>query len=1591
MARTIRRQPFSVSTDADNFSKSYFFNQTQFKGLCDNKNDVSIDQSTFSDVQNMYVDENGVLTSRPPFKFYDGEGYIVDQWLFGEYGLRLYKILVEISEDKDGKLVASRVDELGDQDIESLYFYFAVESITHSTVHGTFEGKQLYGSLNWVIPVTTIGWDSVPKVTCAQVEDKIFIWFANVDFMCFNTTGIQMSNGTIYRYFENAVKYLYFPVHKLVINGIESDLETKNFLTNTYKRRYQYSALSTVNFEKLAGRQMSVNMIGDLTQNKSKHLYDIIVQERQEKMLVYPYSPIGGNYHIDIAQTARATVVLRYSNTMHTIEVSFDGKYFRALPSLDDIIGTPMLTRDGLWAVAFTKKGVAKCKLVAQETIDFVDADTEEMFKWTVEPYMRNLLLSGFPAYLDTINQSFVPAGYFETIDQFAYVFWGPSIYTDISDDSIPYLYAEWPNGSNDIVWGYNTLIDINETGTEYCKALQSDDIKVHFRYVAPTLDHKDVGAVISIMTPNLFGFNEANKSGKLMDSCVMFNFFKQNENAINRTLQNNDRLYVTEFLGNKRDESAKELLRYVHRMNTTGMRIVYDENKIYSGDVIICTPNVPYNISDTEPYDPQKDYNAGDYCINDDYVIFRCLQNCKGQTPPTIPDNLSNVYNNYWTTIPNPSNTKIVMRSKIKMMASYSNTSIYWYEDWKLMWLRYSDVRYKIEAIDGSTGTITPNKRVRLRSFDLDIAYSPTDLRNICGDLIIYNATDHSVYSTNGWNLIYPQGISVLRMPDANIYTGNAVILGAENPAKVDRLQIADTGIDVSINGTNYLSQGYSAPCRQFDVQAAVPTLTAESIKYEFTVAYSILGKNESNQYDTFDHLWKIEYEYITDKFTSKKENSQLIHSGASWFRIMPNAFAMLTDKYFFGDKEIISLPMNGDLFPRDTDKERSVANNDNLVLAITDANDNLQMYDSNIHKMNADGVDITSGRIQSGDVVSYTKNANTEAEYTSPVHDGTSFTSNRFYIERLVLDEDGNLVGAVGGELKSGDLIRLRAYDKNIVLPSGHPGNPNAIESFTIEPYTYPKAPDGWKVGDDWPSSFPTYPPIFANADGTLRQWAPGDPLPTGPILMYGVVNIYKKVRPICLDGNGVWYNIDGTLWTSQTSTENTLELDEYVNSELQDVFDEKGNLISSVRTVDVNTTVPDAYATMNEHYFSYFYKGRNLLEITATRRDENKLFSDEGTDLLLYMPKRNEQPFANKITALHPLSDTEIGIFTEKDVWYISNTTLNDGTIAYTKPVKSKIPVGLREGNHVITALDGQALIFPTPRGLVALAPQDFVATTEKTLTYLTDAIQEKYYSFYNDGVEDSSLIPEEFEFGHKPFISINTYKYWIIMHKYLDREIYALDTRDGTWWRWTTPYPIRSIMVGSRLHVLMQINFSPITQPFTIVEPAKYPSLMGVSFVFADKEVDDVTYWDSTVSGALNGLATLIHENEHVGDRRILHQASPIIDWYFTSQRLHFDQINNYKAIKAINFNVKGDETITAKLFTKAFRSLYHPEQSETIEVKMNDIRTFVKRFNLMHVIDFQYKIAVDRDTDASRRRQFKLNALSIKYEVKERIR
>ena len=168
MAKTLNRQPYSVAVNQNDVG---YFNHTEFKGMCDKKNDINVDPLTFGDVKNVYIDEAGVLKSRPPIKFDDTDAYILNQWNFGPYILRFYRVIV----NSDNEVVNNPAD----YDMEDLSFLFEIKCVSHTI---TSDGD----ISSWKMPISD--WNYIPKVFCTQIEDKIFFWFAGIDFIALNTS-----------------------------------------------------------------------------------------------------------------------------------------------------------------------------------------------------------------------------------------------------------------------------------------------------------------------------------------------------------------------------------------------------------------------------------------------------------------------------------------------------------------------------------------------------------------------------------------------------------------------------------------------------------------------------------------------------------------------------------------------------------------------------------------------------------------------------------------------------------------------------------------------------------------------------------------------------------------------------------------------------------------------------------------------------------------------------------------------------------------------------------------------------------------------------------------------------------------------------------------------------------------------------------------------------------------------------------------------------------------------------------------------------------------------------------------------------------
>ena len=68
MPITTNRNPLRVSTGSNDFTKQRYFNQVSWNGLNDNRNIATIDPQSFNDCNNVFMDTNEVLCSRPAIK-----------------------------------------------------------------------------------------------------------------------------------------------------------------------------------------------------------------------------------------------------------------------------------------------------------------------------------------------------------------------------------------------------------------------------------------------------------------------------------------------------------------------------------------------------------------------------------------------------------------------------------------------------------------------------------------------------------------------------------------------------------------------------------------------------------------------------------------------------------------------------------------------------------------------------------------------------------------------------------------------------------------------------------------------------------------------------------------------------------------------------------------------------------------------------------------------------------------------------------------------------------------------------------------------------------------------------------------------------------------------------------------------------------------------------------------------------------------------------------------------------------------------------------------------------------------------------------
>lgn len=310
-------------------------------------------------------------------------------------------------------------------------------------------------------------------------------------------------------------------------------------------------------------------------------------------------------------------------------------------------------------------------------------------------------------------------------------------------------------------------------------------------------------------------------------------------------------------------------------------------------------------------------------------------------------------------------------------------------------------------------------------------------------------------------------------------------------------------------------------------------------------------------------------------------------------------------------------------------------------------------------------------------------------------------------------------------------------------------------------------------------------------------------------------------------------------------------------------------------------------------------------------------NEFVNSEG--FKLYFPKINTQKFNNPITNLHAISSTETAIFFDDEVYYVTNS--DKGYMYY----KSNVQVGCMRGSDIITTFDGKYTIFASKRGIVAMSYQQFVASTEQALTYLTDNIYDIYFKFYDGPVK------------------MYKYGFWIVCYKQKSADILLFDTRNSSWW----------FMSGN---------------------------------MFVKKLIDYNDEVEILLNNDLYRCDT--SENEYYDfDGKEKHT----IEWFIESQKLHFGSINYHKNIRDISVISVLDnyKNLSFNLQITNYRKTVSEQNEETLQFKVDSIRTFVKHLNCFKVNQLKYILRYD--DELYEQVPLSLTSITIKYKITRQVR
>lgn len=425
-----------------------------------------------------------------------------------------------------------------------------------------------------------------------------------------------------------------------------------------------------------------------------------------------------------------------------------------------------------------------------------------------------------------------------------------------------------------------------------------------------------------------------------------------------------------------------------------------------------------------------------------------------------------------------------------------------------------------------------------------------------------------------------------------------------------------------------------------------------------------------------------------------------------------------------------------------------------------------------------------------------------------------------------------------------------------------------------------------------------------------------------------LYNTSTDYDKITPIPLLFNSVpvkYYYSGNVKDAMYVATDNAL-----YSSNLNQVI-----TVSELTRGKINYLLPSFVTELSNYYLS---KG-NTLYISSPAVDisvdKSGAVSKKDASFKWYLPERAKQDFDFNITNLHVISNTEVAIFFEHSIRYVSW----DNDISAYRYYKSKLDVGCKAGSDVLTTYDGKYTIFATDRGLVAMTYQEFMATTEQALSYLSDNI----YSVFRD-------------FANNEPIKLFKYAFWIFVYKQGSDKLLLFDIRNSSWWPMSLLHSVTKIFKDSdKLEVLLNKNVYKVDTKET-------------NYYDKDTTKHNISWFIKSQKLYLNAINYYKHITNitfmSVHDMELLQSSNYNID--NSDFRL---QINNYR--KRVNGNI-GDDT-----------------EYVAVSYNIESIRTFVQRLNYSKVNEFEYLLSSNNSNSINI--PLSLNSITIKYKIGTQVR